>query len=233
MFMTVAPGMLLTLVTLAFNLVVCLACWGQPVYITNKILAVSGSFAFSTVVNFYLGLLLFGTLTVLSEWKQTRFLPTRRSCTYLPSHLHKFTYVPISWPLWSGRWSGSPSTTPAARRLWGRAKAKRKTDRTAVRLFLSLQILIAEPMEILILSKHMGKRKYLDEAVYPLIPDKLPQLYILPGVAHAVHLSLGLAGVAAGDLTEGGAFVDLMDDKGFDGFGVFTHDLDLIELGPC
>ena len=78
----------------------------------------------------------------------------------------------------------------------------------------------------------MGKRKYLDEAVYPLIPDKLPQLYILPGVAHAVHLSLGLAGVAAGDLTEGGAFVDLMDDKGFDGFGVFTHDLDLIELGP-
>lgn len=26
--------------------------------------------------------------------------------------------------------------------------------------------------------------------------------------------------------------MDLMDDKGLDGFGIFTHDLDLIELGP-
>ena len=96
MFMTVAPGMLLTLVTLAFNLVVCLACWGQPVYITNKILAVSGSFAFSTVVNFYLGLLLFGTLTVLSEWKQIQ-IPTYKKILYVFTFpIFMFTYVPIS-----------------------------------------------------------------------------------------------------------------------------------------
>ena len=96
MFMTVAPGMLLTLVTLAFNLVVCLACWGQPVYITNKILAVSGSFAFSTVVNFYLGLLLFGALTVLSEWKQIQ-IPTYKKILYVFTFpIFMFTYVPIS-----------------------------------------------------------------------------------------------------------------------------------------
>ena len=96
MFMTVAPGMLLTLVTLAFNLVVCLACWGQPVYITNKILAVSGSFACSTVVNFYLGLLLFGALTVLSEWKQIQ-IPTYKKILYVFTFpIFMFTYVPIS-----------------------------------------------------------------------------------------------------------------------------------------
>ena len=38
MFMTVAPGMLLTLVTIAFNLVVCFACLGQPAYIVRRIM---------------------------------------------------------------------------------------------------------------------------------------------------------------------------------------------------
>ena len=96
MFMTVAPGMLLTLVTLAFNLVVCMACWGQPVYITNKILAVSGSFAWSTVVNFYLGLLLFGILTVISEWKQIQ-IPAYKKILYVFTFpIFMFTYVPIS-----------------------------------------------------------------------------------------------------------------------------------------
>ena len=62
-------------------------------YITNKILAVSGSFAFSTVVNFYLGLLLFGTLTVLSEWKQIQ-IPTYKKILYVFTFpIFMFTYV--------------------------------------------------------------------------------------------------------------------------------------------
>ena len=65
-------------------------------YITNKILAVSGSFAFSTVVNFYLGLLLFGALTVLSEWKQIQ-IPTYKKILYVFTFpIFMFTYVPIS-----------------------------------------------------------------------------------------------------------------------------------------
>ena len=96
MFMTVAPGMLLTLCTLAFNLVICLACWGQPVYITDKILAVSGSFAWSTITNFYLGLLLFGALTVLSEWKQIQ-MPAYKKILYVFTFpIFMFTYIPIS-----------------------------------------------------------------------------------------------------------------------------------------
>ena len=87
MFMTVAPGMLLTLVTIAFNLVVCLACWGQPSYIVREILSVSGSFLLSTVASFYLGLLLYGILTVLCEWDQIQ-IPTGKKVPlrlYLPA----------------------------------------------------------------------------------------------------------------------------------------------------
>lgn len=96
MFMTVAPGILLTLVTIAFNLVVCLACWGQPSYIVREILSVSGSFLLSTVASFYLGLLLYGILTVLCEWDQIQ-IPTGKKFLYVFTFpLFMFTYIPIS-----------------------------------------------------------------------------------------------------------------------------------------
>ena len=96
MFMTVAPGMLLTMVMLAFNVVLCVACWGQPAYITERILEVAGSFALSTVVSFYLGLLLYGALTVISEWKQIQ-IPTYKKLLYMFTFpIFMFTYIPIS-----------------------------------------------------------------------------------------------------------------------------------------
>ena len=96
MFMTVAPGMLLTLVTIAFNLVMCFACLGQPMYIIRGIFDVSGSFLLSTVCSFYLGLLLYGVLTVLCEWKQIQ-IPNGKKIAYVFTFpLFMFTYVPIS-----------------------------------------------------------------------------------------------------------------------------------------
>lgn len=96
MFMTVAPGMLLTMVMLAFNVVLCVACWGQPAYITERILEVAGSFALSTVVSFYLGLLLYGALTVISEWKQIQ-IPIHKKLLYMFTFpIFMFTYIPIS-----------------------------------------------------------------------------------------------------------------------------------------
>ena len=106
MFMTVAPGMLLTMVMLActrgqlyipvVNVVLCVACWGQPAYITERILEVAGSFALSTVVSFYLGLLLYGALTVISEWKQIQ-IPTHKKLLYMFTFpIFMFTYIPIS-----------------------------------------------------------------------------------------------------------------------------------------
>ena len=96
MFMTVAPGMLLTLVTIAFNLVVCLACVGQPAYIVRRVLDVAGSFVLSTVCSFYLGLLVYGLLTVLCEWKQIA-MPAYKKLLYVVTFpLFMFTYIPIS-----------------------------------------------------------------------------------------------------------------------------------------
>ena len=96
MFMTVAPGMLLTLATLLFNLVMCLSCVGKSHFVINKILSVSGRFALSTVVMFYLGLLLYGALTILSEWKQIR-IPNYKKVLYTFTFpIFMFTYIPIS-----------------------------------------------------------------------------------------------------------------------------------------
>ena len=96
MFMTVAPGMLLTLVTIAFNLVMCFACLGQPMYIIRGIFDVAGSFLMSTVCSFYLGLLLYGLLTVLCEWKQIQ-IPNYKKILYVFTFpIFMFTYIPIS-----------------------------------------------------------------------------------------------------------------------------------------
>ena len=96
MFMTVAPGMLLTLVTIAFNLVMCFACLGQPMYIIRGIFDVAGSFLVSTVCSFYLGLLLYGLLTVLCEWKQIQ-IPNYKKILYVFTFpIFMFTYIPIS-----------------------------------------------------------------------------------------------------------------------------------------
>ena len=77
-------------------MVLCVACWGQPAYITERILEVAGSFALSTVVSFYLGLLLYGALTVISEWKQIQ-IPTYKKLLYMFTFpIFMFTYIPIS-----------------------------------------------------------------------------------------------------------------------------------------
>ena len=96
MFMTVAPGMLLTLALIAFNLLICLTCWGAPAYIANRVLNIAGGFMFSTVVNFYLGLFLFGLLTVLCEWRKIA-IPAHRKLLYtFLFPVFMFTYIPIS-----------------------------------------------------------------------------------------------------------------------------------------
>lgn len=96
MFMTVAPGMLLTLALIAFNLVVCLSCWNAPAYLARRILDTAGGFVFSAVINFYLGLLLFGLLTVLCEWRHIAVAPHRKLLYTFLFPIFMFTYIPIS-----------------------------------------------------------------------------------------------------------------------------------------
>lgn len=96
MFVTVAPGMLLTLAFILFNMIVFLSCLGQPSYMTSRIIAVSTHFMFSAVLNFYTGLLLYGFLTVLCEWKQIQ-IPSYKKIVYIFTFpIFMFTYIPIS-----------------------------------------------------------------------------------------------------------------------------------------
>ena len=96
MFVTVAPGMLLTLALLAFNAVVCAACLAGPEYMIPGVLRTASRFAAATVLNFYLGLLLYGLLTVLCEWKQIG-IPWHKKILYIFTFpIFMFTYIPIS-----------------------------------------------------------------------------------------------------------------------------------------
>ncbi|MGE4277027.1 MAG: glycosyltransferase family 2 protein [Lawsonibacter sp.] len=96
MFVTVAPGMLLTLAFILFNMITCLACLGQPAYMTSRIMAVSTEFICSAVLNFYVVLLIYGFLTVLCEWKQIQ-IPAYKKIVYIFTFpIFMFTYIPIS-----------------------------------------------------------------------------------------------------------------------------------------
>ena len=96
MFVTVAPGMLLTLAMLAFNGAVCLACMLGPEYMIPRVVQVSTQFMFGTVFNFYLGLLLYGLLTVLCEWKQIQIPGYKKILYVFTFPIFMFTYIPIS-----------------------------------------------------------------------------------------------------------------------------------------
>lgn len=96
MLMTVAPGMLLTIFTLVFNLILCAACITQPVYIARRVIHIILGFLGGAVVNFYVGLFAYGAVTALSEWKKINTTATRKLLCLFSFPLFMFTYVPIS-----------------------------------------------------------------------------------------------------------------------------------------
>ena len=90
MFVTVAPGMLLTLLMILFNGVILAACLTQPAYLATRIIHETVGFMGSAVWNFYVGLLFYGLITVLSEW---RHIDAGYVLTF---PIFMFTYIPIS-----------------------------------------------------------------------------------------------------------------------------------------
>ena len=96
MFVTVAPGMLLTLALIAFNAALCLVCMFGPDYMIPRVIQVSTQFILGTVFNFYLGLLLYGLLTVLCEWKQIQIPGYKKLLYVFTFPIFMFTYIPIS-----------------------------------------------------------------------------------------------------------------------------------------
>ena len=96
MFMTVAPGMLLTLFIILFNGVVLAACLTQPTHMAARIIHECLGFIGSNLWNFYLGLLAYGMLTVLSEWRHISAAPMQKIGYVFTFPVFMFTYIPIS-----------------------------------------------------------------------------------------------------------------------------------------
>lgn len=96
MFVTVAPGMLLTLLMILFNGVILAACLTQPAYLATRIIHETVGFMGSAVWNFYVGLLFYGLITVLSEWRHIDAAPVQKLGYVLIFPIFMFTYIPIS-----------------------------------------------------------------------------------------------------------------------------------------
>ena len=96
MFVTVAPGMLLTLLMILFNGVILAACLTQPAYLATRIIHETVGFMGSAVWNFYVGLLFYGLITVLSEWRHIDAAPVQKLGYVLTFPILMFTYIPIS-----------------------------------------------------------------------------------------------------------------------------------------
>ena len=96
MFVTVAPGMLLTLLMILFNGVILAACLTQPAYLATRIIHETVGFMGSAVWNFYVGLLFYGLITVLSEWRHIDAAPVQKLGYVLTFPIFMFTYIPIS-----------------------------------------------------------------------------------------------------------------------------------------
>ena len=96
MFMTVAPGMLLTLAAILVNLMVLFACMTEPAYIARLVIMESTGFIFRTIGTFYIGLLLYGAITMVSEWDQIHLSTSKKLLYTFTFPLFMFTYIPIS-----------------------------------------------------------------------------------------------------------------------------------------
>ena len=96
MLMTVAPGMLLTLILVLVNGGAAAACLTQPPDVAAAVLEECLGFLGTVVVNFYLGLLLYGAATLVSEWDQIQAKSTVKVLYLFTFPLFMFTYIPIS-----------------------------------------------------------------------------------------------------------------------------------------
>ena len=96
MFMTVAPGMLLTMSAILINALALFACLTEPPYMARLVFLESAGFIFRTIAAFYLGLLMYGTITMISEWKNIDLTASKKLLYTFTFPLFMFTYIPIS-----------------------------------------------------------------------------------------------------------------------------------------
>lgn len=96
MFVTIAPGMLLTVAMLLVNTLLLITCITQPTYISNQALrGLVDSIVFA-FLSFYLVFFVYGLVTVISEWQHIASTPLRKIGYVFTFPLFMFTYIPIA-----------------------------------------------------------------------------------------------------------------------------------------
>ena len=96
MFMTVAPGMLLTIGVLLINVLIGFACLTAPAWLARAVTAEVLDAVRSALVGFYMGMFGYGAITVASEWKQIPAKTVHKIGYLFTFPLFMLTYLPIS-----------------------------------------------------------------------------------------------------------------------------------------
>lgn len=96
MFITVAPGMLLTVIMLLINAILLITCITQPAYISRYVIHEIIGFIVSSFLSFYIIFFLYGLITVISEWKYIESKPIQKIGYVVTFPIFMFTYIPIS-----------------------------------------------------------------------------------------------------------------------------------------
>jgi cellulose synthase/poly-beta-1,6-N-acetylglucosamine synthase-like glycosyltransferase len=96
MLMTVAPSMLLTIMAVILNALVSLSALAMPAFRARILLSETTSFMLSSVVSYFLVLLLYGAVTTLTEWKSIHAPTYKKILSVFTFPVFMFTYLPIS-----------------------------------------------------------------------------------------------------------------------------------------
>jgi len=94
--MTIAPGMLFTVLVALFNLLILAGCLTQPAHVMDKVVSATLGYLGRAAVNFYIGLVIYAVLTVITEWKNIK-ASWYKKLMYIPMFpLFMATYIPIA-----------------------------------------------------------------------------------------------------------------------------------------
>ncbi len=96
MFITVAPGMLLTVAMLLINTAFLITCLTQPVYVASYVIHKLIGFIVFAFLSFYLIFFLYGFVTVISEWNHIVSTPSKKIGYVFTFPIFMFTYIPIA-----------------------------------------------------------------------------------------------------------------------------------------
>ena len=96
MLMTIAPATLVTVLGILINAFLLISALIEPSFITARLVRATGRAIVFAVVNIYLALMLFGTATLITEWKKIRASAFRKVVFLFTFPMFIFTYIPIS-----------------------------------------------------------------------------------------------------------------------------------------